>query len=133
MTRYLVSSVTAWMAIFLLGVEIALPYFLRRVRMVAASGMSISLRERLKPHYWIGYALAALSTVHGSSVGPAMARSDLAGIWAATVAWGLIFVQVALGLLLQNGGANTQRVRRAHFWSMAALSGLITVHVWRNG
>jgi len=127
-TRYLVVALTAWMAVLLLGVEASLPYLLRRMR---TTGTKLSFRERLRPHYWLGYALAALSTMHASLVGPAMARSDAAGIWAATLAWGLIFLQVGLGLLLRNGG--TARVRRTHFWSMVGLSALIVAHVWRNG
>jgi hypothetical protein len=132
MLRYLTSSAAAWAAVMFLAVEIGLPYYLQRARAFAVAGSS-PFRERLRPHYWLGYALAALSTVHGSLVGPAMARSDQTGIWAATFAWGLLFVQVALGLALQGGTANRRRVRRIHFWSMLLLSGLVVVHVWRNG
>jgi hypothetical protein len=146
MIRYLVTSVTAWAAVLFLVVEIALPYFLRRAppRMIVgvlrvrsspdfSAPRGIPFRERLRPHYWLGYALVALSTVHASSVGPAMSRSDATGIWAATFAWGLLFVQVALGLVLQNGVANAWRMRRIHFWSMLLLSALVVVHVLRNG
>lgn len=138
MIRYLLSSGTAWAALLFLAVEIALPYLLRRPsprpRMLgeAQSATFPSFRERLRPHYWLGYAIAGLSSVHAFSVGPAMSRSDAAGVWAATIAWGLLFVQVALGLCLQAGGANPYRIRRIHFWSMLVMSALVLVHVLRN-
>ena len=132
MIRCLVSSVTAWASLLFLAAEIGLPYYLRRARAVEGAVM-LSLRERLRPHYWLGYAFAALSTGHGSLGGPAMARSEPAGIWAATFASGLLFVQVGLGLLLQSGAATARRLRRIHFWSMMLLSGLVGIHVWRNG
>ena len=128
MVRFLLVSATGWVAVLVLGITTALPYLLRSRR-----GTS-PFRQRLWPHYWLGYGLVVLVMVHSSFVmGPAMARSDSAGIWAATLALGLLFLQLALGLLLQNGNPSQRQLRRLHFRSMIALAVLVVVHLWRNG
>lgn len=128
MVRFLLVSATGWVAVLVLGITTALPYLLR-----SRQGTT-PFRKRLWPHYWLGYGLLVLVMVHSSFVmGPAMARSDAAGIWAATLALGLLFLQLALGLLLQNGSPSQRQLRRLHFRSMIALAVLVVVHLWRNG
>jgi hypothetical protein len=86
------------------------------------------------PHYWLGYGLLVLVLVHSSFVmGPTMARSYSVGIWAATLALCLLFLQLALGLLLQDGSPSQRQLRRWHFRGMIAISALLIVHLWRNG
>lgn len=95
------------------------------------------------PHYWLGYALVALVVAHTSFVmGPAMGRSDAIGIWAATLALGLLFLQVNLGLMLKgranngeakDGNTSERELRKWHFWSMIGFIGMVLMHLWKNG
>jgi hypothetical protein len=129
MIRFLLVSMTGWLAVFAVGVETALPYIIRNTLRPG-----LRLRVRMWPHFWLGYALVALILAHTSFVmGPAMARSDATGIWAATLALGVLFLQVGLGLVLKGGASNTLQLRRWHFWSMIILVALLLIHIWRNG
>jgi FtsH-binding integral membrane protein len=86
------------------------------------------------PHYWLGYVLVILVLTHTTLVmGPVMGRTDATGIWAATLALCLLFFQAVLGLLLKGGTSNRRQLRRWHFWTMIGLTGLVLIHVFRNG
>jgi FtsH-binding integral membrane protein len=141
MLRFLLVGVTGWIAVLAFGVEVALPYLLREgVRKQSATvsssarlGRVVRLREKMWPHYWLGYGLAALVVVHSSFVmGPVMGRADAVGIWAATLGLCAIFLQIGLGLLLKTGSDNQRQIRRWHFWSMLGLVGMVMMHLARN-
>ena len=86
------------------------------------------------PHYWLGYLLAAVVLAHTSLVmGPAIGRTDAIGIWAATLALFLLFLQVGLGLILKVGSRRQRQFRHWHFWSMIGFVGLLVIHIVRNG
>ena len=130
MIRFLLVSVSGWIAVLAAGIETALPYMLRNSQ---GSPGPPSLRVRMWPHYWLGYGLVALIMAHTSFVmGPAIGRSDALGIWAATLALCLIFLQLGLGLILKSGIGIQRQVRRWHFWSMVAFTALLLTHLWRN-
>ena len=142
MIRFLLVSLTGWVAVFAIGLEIALPYVIRNSakhstgtpRGETTSMHRRSLRTRLWPHYWLGYALVALIIMHSSFVmGPAMVRSDPAGIWAATLALFILLLQVGLGLQVKSGANDQRNLRRWHFWSMIAFVGFVLTHLLRNG
>ena len=139
MTRFLLVSVAGWLAVLAVGVEIALPYMLRNVLKRRAASASdgyacrvVNLRARMWPHYWLGYVILALVLIHSSFVmGPAMGRADAVGIWAATFALCLLFVQLGLGLVMKSG-TSPPSTRRWHFWTMLGLVAFILTHVLRN-
>jgi uncharacterized membrane protein YbjE (DUF340 family) len=142
MIRFLLMSATGWVAVLAIGIEIALPYLIRNSAQssnVTSRGATTllnrrSLRTRMWPHYWLGYALVALAMTHTSFVmGPAMGRSDPTGIWAATLALFILLLQVGVGLLLKSGVNDQRKLRRWHFWSMVALVGFVLTHLLRNG
>jgi thiosulfate reductase cytochrome b subunit len=142
MIRFLLVSMTGWVAVLATGIEAALPYIIRDAMKGSAPQISAGgsllrhpgLRAKMWPHYWAGYVLLAFVLAHASFVmGPAMGRSDPAGIWAATLALGLLFAQVGVGLVLKSGSNNQRQLRRWHFWSMIAVVGLIVTHLLRNG
>jgi hypothetical protein len=145
MLRFFLVSATGWAAVLVVGIVTALPYILReslRNQAARAAATAISkteqvrrpnLRTKLWPHYWLGYTLIALVLVHTSFTGPAMGRVDTTGIWAATLAFCLLFLQLGLGLILKSGAPNQQQVRCWHFWSMIALIVLVLAHLVRNG
>ncbi len=86
------------------------------------------------PHYWLGYALVLLVLTHTWFVmGPVMGRSDATGIWAATLALCLLFLQVVVGLTLKNGSRNQRQLRQWHFAGMIGFIGLVLIHLWKNG
>ena len=118
--------------------EILLPYLLRRASLGSAlsqpGGHSFPYLERMWPHYWVGYLLVTLSLVHASAVmGSAPGRVSAKGLWAATFALLLLFLQVLLGRYLQSGSTPCRRlVRRCHFWVMTALVALLALHIEWN-
>ena len=128
MLRFMIASITGWAAVLGTGIESALPYIVR------GTPAQTNRRNRMWPHYWLGYALSAAILAHTWMVsGPAMGRSDVLGIWAATLALCLLFLQVGLGLILKSGSGQQRQLRRWHFWSMVAFVGLLVIHIVRNG
>jgi hypothetical protein len=142
MVRFFLVSATGWAAVLATGITIALPYIIRTsLRNTAAQSPTGSSpprlpnrRTKLWPHYWLGYALLALVLVHTFFVmGPVMGRSNATGIWAATLALCLLFLQIGLGLMLKDGTSNQRQIRRLHFWSMIGFIALVLTHLTRNG
>jgi len=133
------TSASAWFASILIGVEILLPYLLRRTRLSEALGVAQGYvkpyLQRMWPHYWAGYLLLLLSFVHASIAMNAgyMKRANRMGLWFATGALGLLFLQAALGLVLQDPKLEARRlVRRWHFWTMLAIAVAVAIHIWLN-
>ena len=138
MIAYLIGSLAGRIAAVLSVVVIVLPYLLRRNQFTRGLGFALTdarpYLRRLTPHFWVGYAILALSTVHTGAVMRAMARANPAGIWAATTAFPLLVFEVALGLLLKEEAPSARRpLRRIHFWTMTVLAAALGLHVWLNG
>ncbi len=138
MIRFLLVSIVGWVAVLGVGIEAALPYIFRntvpRASVIESPGHAPSLLRRMWPHYWLGYVLVVLVLTHASFVmGPVMGRADATGIWAATLAFCLLLLQVGLGRVLKSGTSSRRQVRRWHFWAMIAFVGLLLTHVLRNG
>jgi hypothetical protein len=88
----------------------------------------------LWPHFWVGYFVLALSTLHAGTVMSAMVRANGAGIWAAAAAFFLLVFEIVLGLSLKDEAFSPRRpLRRLHFWMMAGFVGALGVHLWLNG
>jgi len=90
---------------------------------------------RMWPHYWFGYLVTGLSTLHAvlpMTMGRVSASPK--GLWLATFAWGILWVQVWSGLLLRQPVTPQSRVllRRFHFWSMLSCATLIALHIGIN-
>ena len=139
MNSFFYASVTGWIAAILVGVEVLLPYLLRRTRLSErlgiAQGQEKPYLQRMWPHYWAGYLLAALAFAHAwipMSAGH-MPKTSLTGLWLATLALGLVFLQLLLGLFLQQAGETRHILRVTHFWTMLLISALILLHLGLNG
>jgi hypothetical protein len=138
MAVYFIATIAGFFAALLLLVEAVLPYIVRRIALAAAArgnlGHSRGLRQQLTLHYWLGYAVLALVFAHTSFLmGPAMSRSNTVGLWAATLAFLLLIVQVLLGITLRDGfSRNARTIKTAHFTCMITLCGLIAVHLLLN-
>lgn len=138
MWGYFIGGVAARVATVLCVVLIALPYVLWRNRLSRGLGLAqengVPYLRRLWPHFWVGYAVLVLSTLHAGTVMPAMGRARGAGIWAATVAFFLLLFEIVLGLSLKDEECAERRtMRQIHFWGMVTFVGALGVHVWLNG
>ena len=130
----LFTSLSGWVLVVLLGATVALPYLLRG-RAVVAPGDRTPFLVRLRPHFWLGYALAPLTLAH---LWPAMSGgwlrgADRPGLYLASGAFLLLFAQVALGRRLRTVRRGRRSLRRLHFWTMAALGLLALGHVALDG
>lgn len=138
MIVYFISSLAGRVAMVLCVMVIALPYLLRRNRLSRGVGLAqehaTPCLRRLWPHFWVGYVILALSTVHAGTVMHAMGRANGAGIVAATGAFFLLLFEIALGLNLKDERLPVRRpLRRLHFWTVVAFAGAVGAHLWLNG
>lgn len=114
----------AWVALLLVPAAATVAYALRN-----SPGPIIM---RLRPHFVLGFAALGFTLAHVWIASPTMRRADLPGIWLATIAWVVMFVQIGLGVRLRSGGQRTLAWRRVHtaiFWSLLVL---ISGHVLLN-
>jgi cytochrome b561 len=142
-SRLLAIAASGWLLVALLAMTIALPYWARRRRpdprrspappvppALPAPARSAG-RRRLRLHYWLGYAIAALALVHGmaSMTRGIAGRAHPLGLWLASLALLVTFCQVGIGLWLRGKSGRRAAIRRVHFWVMAALVALVVLHV----
>ena len=144
---------TGWLVAVILGVQIALPFLLRRVPKTAASpGVSPGTIPQAKQapakqvpgnsmrwHYLLGFVLPAVALAHGwiPMASGHMPRTNIAGLWLATFALALMFLQLLIGLATQQvsgrGNVVAQTVlRRVHFVAMLAIAALALSHMLLN-
>ena len=139
MLKYVLTAGAGWLAAIALALGALLPYLLRPTPISNISGLELTSSRpyltRMWPHYWIGYVVAGVSTLH-ASLPMAGAQSQLhqEGLWLATVALGLLWVQVWCGLMLRGHLSRSLRIglRRFHFWSMFIMVALIALHIRIN-
>jgi hypothetical protein len=133
------TSASGWAAVILVGVEMVLPYLLRRswlsVRLGLVEGFVAPYLKRMWVHYWLGYLVVGLSFVHAWV--PMQARPmqgvSMAGLWLGTGALFLLAMQVALGLALRDPGLRERReTRRRHYGAMVGAVIVVAGHVWLN-
>ena len=138
MIFYLISSLAARTAtVMCLGV-ILLPYGLRRNRLSRGLGLSQApvapYLRRLWPHFWLGYLILALSTLHAGTVMMVSSRANRAGVLAASAAFFLLLFEVGLGLSLKESLSSARKpLRQVHFWTMLAFVAALGAHLWLNG
>jgi hypothetical protein len=137
MSAFFYFSASGWIASLLLGVEILLPYLLRPSRV--SRSLDIVPRQsgryllRMKPHYWLGYVVLGLSTLHAWFPMQAgyMKRANMAGLSFATAALLLIMFQALSGLTLQDVRApGRAKIRSCHYWTMIAVVLCVGAHIY---
>ncbi|MBL8644456.1 MAG: hypothetical protein JNK21_11035 [Rhodospirillaceae bacterium] len=130
MSAFMLTSSSGWAAAFMIIATVILAYALRPAR-GSAGGRYIG---RMQAHVWIGFAVLTATLVHvAASMRPELMRgADGVGLTLATVALGVLAVQVALGLKLNRFGPGSAATRKVHFTAMLALVVLIALHVVMN-
>jgi len=127
------SGLSGWVVALLLPLTIALALSRGRTTQLGIG------RFRFQPpmglHYRLGFAIAALAFAHALiATGSGLAlRAGTAGIYLATGALALVFVQLFLGLLLREPSLRRRpTVRRQHLWIMIGLVALALGHIALN-
>lgn len=114
----------------LLAVTITLPFLLRRRGRASADRRPF--RQRLRPHYWLGYGIAALVLLHAAVALSASGTALMAttGVYLANGALLAVVAQVFLGLMLrEQSPRRTPVYRRWHLWVMMAIVVLALGHI----
>jgi len=127
-----------WISAALLAAVIAIPYLsgvLVRGGRRADGSSSVAPLLPLWPHYWLALLLGGVSLWHGW---PALRAGHILpsltnGLWLATVALVLLFIQLGVGAALRYLGTGPKGlIRRVHFVLMMALVLLVLAHIWLN-
>ena len=139
LTPAILTSVTGWVTTGILCAQIAFPFWLRTTlpRLAKAGGSAArgGFWQSMKPHYAAGFALPALSFYHAwiPMASGHMPRTSMTGLWLATFAMGLLFVQVLLGAgMWAAKGATAGVLRRTHLGIMLVAAVLIGFHLLLN-
>src|SRR5215469_996287 len=119
-----VASASGWLLVALTATTVTLPFVLRPGAVARALGLAASksapFLRRMRPHYWLGYAIAGITLFH-AVLAMSTATSghvNVLGLYLATLALCLVFVQIALGRALRQPAVEGRRaLRRAHLWS----------------
>jgi len=126
-----ITRATGWALMVLLLATIFYPFLLRS----GLLGPVQPFLKRMRLHYWLGYSVAGIVIIHlwiPMSAGLA-GRVNATGLYLATVALILIFVQVSLGRRLSWPKLSTRRVvRRWHFWVMVGIVAFVLGHIALN-
>jgi hypothetical protein len=129
-----VTSLTGWIQVPLFGVLVAIPFFLHG-KLSGAGARRGSFLVRMRPHYWLGFAVAGLTLTHAFAPMSSglMRGANVTGLDLTSGALFLVLIQVFLGVNLRNPKLSNRRVvRRWHFWIMAVFAVLGIGHVWLN-
>ena len=130
----LITSISGFLALFLVLLTLALPYVLRAQARRAGS-QAVAAWQRMHLHYWIGYAVLTFSVVHMYvAMGAGVAhRTNIFGLDLATLGLLLILVQVMLGVGLRTAGSSIRSgLRRLHFVIMTGIVAMVLAHLALN-
>jgi hypothetical protein len=130
MSARLFTDASGWILTALLGATIALPYLATRAS--RRRGIARLASTPLRAHVWVGYLILLLAVVHGwVPMRPDIAgQANRQGLYLATAALLVLFVQLPIGLVLRRpGGRFRLALRRCHFWAMAVLVAATLGHV----
>lgn len=131
---FLITSISGFLALFLVLLTLALPYVLRAQARRGGS-QAVAAWQRMHLHYWIGYAVLTFSVVHMYvAMGAGVAhRTNIFGLDLATLGLLLILVQVMLGVGLRTAGSSIRSgLRRLHFVIMTGIVAMVLAHLALN-
>jgi hypothetical protein len=134
-----VASASGWALVIMTAVTISIPFLLHR--QLRASPWRFKVQQgrafllRMRPHYWLGYLIAAITLVHVIvSLGAGLSLGlNVLGLLLASTALFLLFGQVLLGRSLRRPGVPSRRaLRRLHLILMIAIVVLGASHILLN-
>lgn len=130
----LLTSISGWLSAILVGATTALPYVFRRKALNQQIRSLGPFLLRMKPHYWIGYVIVGLSTLHASLAmnKQTMSGTNMFGLLLATGALFLMFWQLIIGLSLRQPTEGRRTQRRWHFTVMLGIVSLGIGHIALN-
>jgi hypothetical protein len=134
----LVVGVSGLLMVIAVPLAVTLPFVLRRAPLpgrVASQAAGRVFLARMRPHYWLGYLVAALTVTHAlvALTGGVARDANALGLFLAWTALFVVFWQVTLGGQLRRP-AQPERpaLRRLHLWSMIVLVALGVGHILLN-
>jgi hypothetical protein len=140
MLSYVATAAAGWIGVIALGFGGLLPFLLRRTALSRTMRLELAGTRpyllRMWPHYWFGYVATGVSSIHAwLPMASRHTEPHPAGLWIATFALGILWVQVWSGLLLRGPLMSKTRalLRRFHFWGMMVFVVLIVLHIRING
>lgn len=132
-------GVTGFGLVALGACTIGLPYLLRSAwyaRAIEALGFKdVPVLKRMRPHYWLGITIAAVTVVHAllPLLGGVTGSVNLLGLSLAVLALCFVVPQVLLGLRLSDPKTPERAaVRGLHFAIMVCLVVLALGHIALN-
>ena len=85
----------------------------------------------MRAHYALGFAVPAIAFIHAwipMATGRAGSFGRI-GLWIATLALLLLFVQMTLGMSLRSSSSGGGGLRRIHIGMMVVMAALIATHI----
>jgi magnesium-transporting ATPase (P-type) len=132
----LIASASGWSLVVMTAITVAVPFLLHRQLRTAQLRLKLQkgrvFLKRMRPHYWLGYAIAIVTLVHVVvSMGSGLASGvDILGLLLASAAMFLVFAQILLGLNLRHPGVPARHnLRKLHFGMMIAIVALGICHI----
>src|SRR5262249_24074263 len=131
---HLIVGISGLLMVIAVPLTVAIPYSLRRglfpEGILTFAGKSREFLQRMRPHYWLGYVLAALTLLHAVLAVPTGVAVDInpLGIPLAALGLFILLFQLTLGNQLTRPDRpddpnQPQRgaLRALHFWTMVTL------------
>ena len=139
MQSFIFTSLTGWSLVVLTGISISLAFLFRRqlqdpkFRLRWEKGRDFL--KRMRPHYWLGYAIAGITLVHAAlAISSGWAKGvNILGLMLASLGMFLVFAQVLLGRTLRRPHTPSRRqLRRLHLVLMFIIVTLGAFHIVLN-
>jgi hypothetical protein len=120
------TAFSGWMAAIAFVAAALLAITLREFRFAAIPGFGT-----MRTHYALGFGVPAIAFIH-AWIPMATGRAgsfERIGLWIATLALLLLFVQMMLGMSLRSSSSGGGGLRRIHIGMMVVLAALILTHI----
>jgi hypothetical protein len=126
MLTFIGTAFSGWIAAIAFVAAALLAIALRELRFTAIPGLGT-----MRTHYALGFAVPAIAFIH-AWIPMATGRAggfERVGLWIATLALLLLFVQMTLGMSLRSSSSGARGLRRVHIGMMIGVAALIATHI----
>ena len=139
MSFQLIAGISGLLIVLAVPLTVAIPYVVRRgsasQRTTTSAPDGRSFLQRMRPHFWIGYAIVTLTVLHAliAMTGGITGLINPLGLSLAFIGLFVVVFQLALGSLLARPDMPERRtLRKVHFWTMLSLVVLGLGHILLN-